>query len=797
VKKVIKILLLILVSIHISLLNAQSVFDVIKSWNYSTSNLNWKAVTCGDINGDGVDEFIGIKTDTSQLIVFSSPTFNKTLNITGYLNQIDTVQNNFVGITVGKFIDYGDGTKQIAVLRKTTDTTSPNILIYRQIGYSNFQLVATGVSGSSSRLWIGCAAGDIDNDGLDELIVCKKDSSQFTAYSISTNGTWIIKGCINIDHNSAGPENDWKGIACHDYNNDGKADIIAVREGNSTYPDIVIWSFDSGIFKTMTQFNPGGTLHYNWNGIASGTFKSDGSDNGDFVLYKNSSPFFQFYHYNHLTNTTDFIGSNDFESDTNQPWFISSGNTDINNGRDEVIALRNYSSTLQSNIDMIGDKFWSTYDQVNMEGTRDVDFNFYPDIAEAFIKKNNIQTFDFLISDYFVRKALGYVSHDSVPDSSIIGSEYQNFISFLDATKNTSIKVWITLIPPTEANHSGTYHSGSFPKYTGMIKDSSGIIIDETTFFSKMPSTTYPDPLDFWDQTYGGWFKLCNLIAKQYPNFTGIKIDDFSRNLSFFKMTQFNNKSLLENMYTSLKSNNANISLIPINEWTGIANAPDIPPNNQPWWEPYTDGFIFPYCNMSSNPLPCNYDNSTTSTFYNEISDLKTWWNSPAKPIFTNIYASPLSCVVTNYLTWPTTSYIDTLMNYGKLLSDGVSIYVTQDPTTSIGCTVYTKFSEWANLPYTCDITVGINNPDNLISGSGNVRVFPIPASSNFTIEYTQPAIIEITNIHGQLLKTLALDNNNVNIDISSFQNGMYFVKVIPIAIGTEKTIEVKKFLKD
>jgi hypothetical protein len=795
-KKSIKKLCIFLVCMtNLFLLNAQSVFDVIKSWNYGNSNCNWKSVTCGDINGDGINEVIGIKTDTSQLVIFSSPGYNKALNLTGYLKQIDTAQNNFVGITVGRFIDFWDGKKQIAVLRKTSDSTIQNILIYRQLGYSNFQLVASGVLGSACWQWIGCAAGDIDADGLDELIVCKKDSSQYIAYSITSGGVFNVKGRINIDLNTNGPENDWRGIVCKDVNNDDKAELIAVREGNSTYPDVVMWSFNAGIFSTMTQFNPGGISHYSWMGLASGIFESSTSNGSDFVFYKNSSPFFQYYHYDNSDNTFHLIGSNDYNSDTGFPWLIAAGNTVQNNSRDEVIALRNYASADSVNFGMIGDKFWGTYDQVNMQSARDDYYNFDPNAAASFIKDNNIQTIDFVISDYFVRKFLGASNYNPIADPSIMGSEYQNFINFLDATKNTSIKVWITLLPSSEAHMDSLYRSGSYPKNTGKIIDSTGTIIDETAYFKKIPTTTYPNPLDFWDPTYGGWFTLCNLIAKQYPNFVGVKIDDFSENLATFQQYQPDNKILLEHMYNSLKANDANIAFMPINEWKGIANAPDIPPYFRPWWEPYADGFVFPYCNQSQNPSPCHYDNSTTNSFYTEISSLKAWWKSPTKPIFTSIYAHPLSCVANNNLTLPTQYYVDTLINYAKSLTDGVSIYCTQDPTTAIGCTVYTAFSAWANLPYNCDITVGIPGPDinnNEISADlENVIIYPNPATNNITIECAHPASIEIYDMQGQRLKTFTLNDKNINIDISSFHEGVFFIKAT-----TLKGIEVKKFVK-
>ena len=72
-----------------------------------------------------------------------------------------------------------------------------------------------------------------------------------------------------------------------------------------------------------------------------------------------------------------------------------------------------------------------------------------------------------------------------------------------------------------------------------------------------------------------------------------------------------------------------------------------------------------------------------------------------------------------------------------------------------------------------------------------NISVFPNPATDNLIIEAPQNATIELLNIEGQLIKTIAAKENITNIDISGFSKGMYFVK-----IKDEKWIAVKKFVK-
>ena len=92
-----------------------------------------------------------------------------------------------------------------------------------------------------------------------------------------------------------------------------------------------------------------------------------------------------------------------------------------------------------------------------------------------------------------------------------------------------------------------------------------------------------------------------------------------------------------------------------------------------------------------------------------------------------------------------------------------------------------------------------LNNPIS-------ISVFPNPATNNLTIEAPQKSYIEISNIQGQLIKTLAANQlatcpdviggkqsgNKINVDISAFPCGVYFIK-----IKTEKGIAVKKFVKE
>jgi hypothetical protein len=84
---------------------------------------------------------------------------------------------------------------------------------------------------------------------------------------------------------------------------------------------------------------------------------------------------------------------------------------------------------------------------------------------------------------------------------------------------------------------------------------------------------------------------------------------------------------------------------------------------------------------------------------------------------------------------------------------------------------------------------VGIIEPGK---DSQSIYIFPNPATESVTIETPQNTIIEILNLPGQVIKSVHAVSNKTNIDISSFPDGIYFVK-----LKTESGVEVKKFIKD
>lgn len=85
----------------------------------------------------------------------------------------------------------------------------------------------------------------------------------------------------------------------------------------------------------------------------------------------------------------------------------------------------------------------------------------------------------------------------------------------------------------------------------------------------------------------------------------------------------------------------------------------------------------------------------------------------------------------------------------------------------------------------------GITSISNLIENKNSFKIFPNPAINKITLNGPDKSIIEMTDINGQIIETFQQNNSNMTIDISSYPNGIYFVKV-----KTKEKMFVQKIIK-
>jgi hypothetical protein len=75
---------------------------------------------------------------------------------------------------------------------------------------------------------------------------------------------------------------------------------------------------------------------------------------------------------------------------------------------------------------------------------------------------------------------------------------------------------------------------------------------------------------------------------------------------------------------------------------------------------------------------------------------------------------------------------------------------------------------------------------------NNNVKLYPNPATTLLSIEMTTPfQKFEITNLLGQVIYTSAINTNVLQVDVSDYTSGVYFVK-----LQGKDGVVTKKFVK-
>ena len=667
-------------------------------------------VASGNFDGSGISTIAMLKKQHSQII------FMRTANDANHYQisfsfSVDIADNDFRGIAGGD-VD-GDGYDELILLRNSSVS---NILVYDiPLNFSGTATLKSSLKiGSGLYDWKGLAVADFNGDGKADMAVLKNTVSQIIVYSMSGNSI-SLSSYVNLATDPMA--NRWGGISGGDLDNDGKAEIIAVREGDNNNPDFLFYKFSgwSPILSGAFNLN-GGTAHYPWLGVVIGEFDHDKSNGKEFVTYKNSNGFFTYQYYKGNTTAPTTMGQANFSSDANYPWRdLAVGQVMLNTGGEHLIAVRQKPN--DATVAIFGNETASPLEKKNKLSRNNFSFGCYwqgltqfrntdgtlnINALKTFCDNNKILHFSFLLAERWKS-----TSGSFPPD----GSEYVGIIRFLELLKTTNspIKVSVVLAPPSETNADATLlpDPGDSP-LIGAQELGNGIN-DERLLFQGTPKAN-----DFI-----AWFKLLGIVGKKYPNFAGIIIDDFQWDISSNDTDGFFNRIKLGKMIKELRTNSETISFLPVVYFAG----------DHYWIREYADGFVYYFRNQSgykkldndnqiitparitppdelrSAPYPSYWNmhgaiglpSSVVAGGQNyvntELNSFAYWMANNTKLLFLGIYASPHSLSITKPTAFTTVG----LMDQAKLNAntDGVVIYLTQDPISPIGQAIYSKFNSW------------------------------------------------------------------------------------------------------
>jgi len=216
-------------------------------------------------------------------------------------------------------------------------------------------------------------------------------------------------------------------------------------------------------------------------------------------------------------------------------------------------------------------------------------------------------------------------------------TDWEDLHAFLPAARQKKIKVWVSLVPPSE----------SPPK---------------TKNFAE------PFRLD-----YLRWAEEIAKLSVYEPNLMAWSIDDYTSNLRFFTPEKM--REILDAAHRI----NPRLAFVPCSYFPAIT---------QKFAENYRglfDGLLFPYRHESSGP-----NLTDASLVEEEVAQIRRRIG-PDVPVLVDVYASGHS-----RFGQSTPEYVEQVMTAARKAADGVLIYCHQNPKTEKYKIIKRLFSEWA-----------------------------------------------------------------------------------------------------
>ena len=199
-------------------------------------------------------------------------------------------------------------------------------------------------------------------------------------------------------------------------------------------------------------------------------------------------------------------------------------------------------------------------------------------------------------------------------------TEFEDLKAFLPVAREKNIKVWVTLVPPSETLPKGT------------------------------------PPTDAMKKDYEHWVLEFAKLSAAEPNFVAWSIDDFPYNLKFWTPED------LAKLTAAAHQLNPRFAFVPCCYYRQMT------PAFVKDYAPYCDGILFPY--RDDSVPPGNLQNA--GHVKSEIKALRQRFGR-SMPIILDVYATAHS-----RLGASTPAYVEQVMAQGKGVADGVLVYCHQ-----------------------------------------------------------------------------------------------------------------------
>ncbi|HKO55665.1 MAG TPA: VCBS repeat-containing protein [Thermoanaerobaculia bacterium] len=328
----------------------------------ASTNSDWTDIASGNFCGGAEKELVLVKNKHSNFSIMRGPT----PFAVGAFDDLSDPAQPWRAVTAGN-LD-GDAFDEIVAVRKVATSGAPDIFVMK-VNPSACDVVTIAVSakiGTKNSGWLDAAIGNFDGTGQ-QLALIERSSPAFQL-ARPFGGTLARTFGGNLDTNASYP---WRGIAAGDLDGDGIDELIATRKVNDGKgTTVLVYKWARNTFTLVATSTFGNTGNSEWTGVTVGDFNGDA--HAAIGLTKNAHSNFAILAMLPGNPTLRVLATSDLDSVAGQQW---RGVTAVDwlgedNGAAELVAVRAARNPYRADLFVYGNPFHRVRRDSGIEGNR-------------------------------------------------------------------------------------------------------------------------------------------------------------------------------------------------------------------------------------------------------------------------------------------------------------------------------------------------------------------------------------------------------------------------------------------
>jgi hypothetical protein len=199
----------------------------------SNASHPWRAAAAGNLDADPFDEIAAVRKVTATgvadvVLMKVDPAACDVAKVVAKATVGNPANSEWLDAAIGNFDGRG---KQIALLK----ASHSNFFLLRPSRSTLTVTFSSDLNTDPSYPWRAVAAGDLDGDGVDELVAARTVSDGRGATVIAYKWTDATFKPVAISAFGNNGNSDWSGMTVGDFNGDGRAAIALVKDDHSNF----------------------------------------------------------------------------------------------------------------------------------------------------------------------------------------------------------------------------------------------------------------------------------------------------------------------------------------------------------------------------------------------------------------------------------------------------------------------------------------------------------------------------------------------------------------------------------